>query len=161
MRIAPTVDCPLRVFLLSSQVSTQSSAFHPDRRSARHEQTRRWRIDGGNPMPYNQKLQPWPRLRPATAVREYLHRWCGPWSSKPVGGLNKAPSGFDSHILPLVDFCAVCQCFPAFARGGADSRAAETPAESTDGRPSTAPSRFGNCLSTTPPPIDAALAGPV
>src|SRR5207249_1229459 len=30
-----------------------------------------------------------------------LHLWWGPWSSKPVGGLKKAVSGFDSHTLPL------------------------------------------------------------
>src|SRR5437016_2259995 len=34
-------------------------------------------------------------------VRECLHLWWGPWSSKPVAGLNKARSGFDSHTLPL------------------------------------------------------------
>src|SRR5712692_1395327 len=33
--------------------------------------------------------------------RECLHLWWGPWSSKPVGGLKKAVSGFDSHTLPL------------------------------------------------------------
>jgi hypothetical protein len=32
---------------------------------------------------------------------ECLHNWCWPWSSKPVEGLNKALSGFDSHTLPL------------------------------------------------------------
>src|SRR5262249_26013740 len=37
-------------------------------------------------------------------LRECLHRWCGPWSSKPVDGLKKAVSGFDSHTLPLKDF---------------------------------------------------------
>ena len=34
-------------------------------------------------------------------LRECLHLWWGPWSSKPVEGLNKALSGFDSHTLPL------------------------------------------------------------
>ncbi len=33
--------------------------------------------------------------------RGCLHGWCRPWSSKPVGGVNNAPSGFDSHTLPL------------------------------------------------------------
>ncbi len=33
--------------------------------------------------------------------RECLHNWCWPRSSKPVGGVNNAPSGFDSHTLPL------------------------------------------------------------
>ena len=33
--------------------------------------------------------------------RECLHNWCWPWSSKPSGGLNKAPSGFNSHTFPL------------------------------------------------------------
>src|SRR5262249_35802888 len=32
--------------------------------------------------------------------RGCLHGWCRPWSSKPVGGVNNAPSGFDSHTLP-------------------------------------------------------------
>jgi hypothetical protein len=30
-----------------------------------------------------------------------LHVWRRPWSSKPVEGLNKALSGFDSHTLPI------------------------------------------------------------
>jgi hypothetical protein len=34
-------------------------------------------------------------------LRGCLHGWCRPWSSKPVGGVNNAPSGFDSHTLPL------------------------------------------------------------
>lgn len=33
--------------------------------------------------------------------RGCLHGWCRPWSSKPVGGVNNAASGFDSHTLPL------------------------------------------------------------
>src|SRR5205814_892058 len=33
---------------------------------------------------------------------ECLHLWWGPWSSKPVEGLNKALCGFDSHTLPLL-----------------------------------------------------------
>src|SRR5207253_4927967 len=37
-------------------------------------------------------------------LRECLHLWWGPWSSKPVEGLNKALSGFDSHTLPLSIF---------------------------------------------------------
>jgi hypothetical protein len=36
--------------------------------------------------------------------RECLHNWCWPWSSKPSGGLNKAPSGFNSHTFPLFNF---------------------------------------------------------
>ncbi len=47
-------------------------------------------------------------IRPDTGImgqresfRECLHLWWGPWSSKPVGGLNKALCGFDSHTLPL------------------------------------------------------------
>jgi len=32
---------------------------------------------------------------------ECLYRWCGPRSSKPVGGVNNAPSGFDFHTLPF------------------------------------------------------------
>src|SRR3954454_6988781 len=34
-------------------------------------------------------------------IRKCLHLWRGPRSSKPRGGLTKAPSGFDSHTLPL------------------------------------------------------------
>ena len=37
-----------------------------------------------------QVLKPW----------KCLHTWRWPWSSKPVGGLKKAPGGFDSHTLP-------------------------------------------------------------
>ena len=33
-----------------------------------------------------------------------MHLWWGPWSSKPVEGLNKALCGFDSHTLPLAAF---------------------------------------------------------
>jgi hypothetical protein len=40
--------------------------------------------------PYNDFHRPW----------ECLHTWWWPWSSKPVGGLKKAPSEFDSHTLP-------------------------------------------------------------
>jgi hypothetical protein len=39
---------------------------------------------------YHSRVAPW----------ECLHRWCGPRSSKPVEGLNKALCGFDSHTLP-------------------------------------------------------------
>src|ERR1700722_214009 len=38
---------------------------------------------------------------------ECLHVWWRPWSSKPAWGLNKAPSGFDSHTLPL-EFKLLC-----------------------------------------------------
>ncbi len=33
---------------------------------------------------------------------ECLHGWCRPRSSKPVGGVNNAPSRFDSDTLPLL-----------------------------------------------------------
>jgi hypothetical protein len=41
-------------------------------------------------------------LRTNETPWECLHLWWGPWSSKPVAGLNKARCGFDSHTLPLV-----------------------------------------------------------
>lgn len=44
-----------------------------------------------------------------SALRECLHGWCRPWSSKPVGGVNNAPSRFDSDTLPL----ALSPCFRA------------------------------------------------
>jgi hypothetical protein len=34
-------------------------------------------------------------------IWECLHGWCRPWSSKPVGGVNNAPSRFDSDTLPF------------------------------------------------------------
>src|SRR5439155_24341775 len=46
--------------------------------------------------------------------RECLHLWWGPWSSKPVGGLKKAVSGFDSHTLPSCLFSAVFALFSGF-----------------------------------------------
>ena len=42
--------------------------------------------------------------RVVVALRECLHRWCGPRSSKPVAGVNNARCRFDSDTLPLV-FC--------------------------------------------------------
>jgi hypothetical protein len=42
--------------------------------------------------------------------RECLHLWWGPWSSKPVGGLKKAVSGFDSHTLPSLNLLCVAAC---------------------------------------------------
>ena len=41
-------------------------------------------------------------FRVFSGFRECLHLWWGPWSSKPVAGLNKARSGFDSQTLPYV-----------------------------------------------------------
>ena len=41
--------------------------------------------------------------RVVAALRECLHRWCGPRSSKPVAGVNNARCRFDSDTLPL--FC--------------------------------------------------------
>ena len=44
---------------------------------------------------------PWHSIALSSWFRECLHNWCWPWSSKPSGGLNKAPSGFNSHTFPL------------------------------------------------------------
>src|SRR5947207_15353142 len=44
-------------------------------------------------------------------LRKCLHLWRGPRSSKPRGGLTKAPSGFDSHTLPLSGLRQKTQAF--------------------------------------------------
>ena len=50
---------------------------------------------------------------------ECLHLWWGPWSSKPVGGLKKVLSGFDSHTLPLSETSTLLhQLFEGYEREG-------------------------------------------